>query len=309
MSKTVLDQTVFEGHLVEISTGKRIFYMGGCSYAVSYPTMQDRDMGRVMYSRILMELRKDGIPTIEEMRRRIGDSDILPRNFYASMSVIRSNMDMNRKEKDITNSKMQQSQLDMEYESMCSRLSEMEFQEGHILSNTAEMLAEGKRNMFYLHRCLYCGQELDRRRWGSMDEFNSSTDNAFISESMRHFISFMSGLSPSVIRAVARNGEWKRIWDASKKTGSPLFEGPVSSWDRNKLSLCYWSDFYDSIYSYHKPPSEDIIYDDDRLFEWIRQTNRMNRESSEQPGPKRGDGSGETKKIATPYKVRPRRTK
>jgi hypothetical protein len=309
MPKVILDQNSFESYMVEIVTGRKLFYIGTAAYALSYPTVQDRDMGRAMYSRILIELKKEGIPTIEEMRKRMEDTDVLPKNFYISMSVLKKNMEMNRKERDMTTYQMQQSQLDMEYEEMCSSLFDMEFQEGYILANTAETMADGKRNMFYLFRCLYKGEELNERKWNSSNEFNKSTENKFISESIRHFISFLSGLSPSVIRAVARHGEWRRIWDASKKTGSPLFEGTVSSWDRNKLSLCHWSDFYDSIYSYHTPPSEDIIYDDDKLFEWIRQTNRVNKSDGESSGTRKKGGAGETIKVATPYKVRPRRTK
>jgi len=58
-------------------------------------------------------------------------------------------------------------------------------------------------------------------------------------------------------------------WRACKSTGSPLFDGPVSEWDVNKVRLVYWSSLYDSVYESPDRPPQYIIDDNKLLDEWF----------------------------------------
>jgi hypothetical protein len=304
MAKLILEPNLFETYLVEVVTGKRLFYVGESLYGVKFPDMQDRDFGRILYSKIFHEMRVAGMNTKDEMRESMKSNGIFPPSFYRRVETLGKNMDMNRKEKELSSSQIQKMQLDMEFEKMGEELAGLENEENSMLENSAESQAEKKRLDYFLSKCLYTGNDMAQRYWPKTEDFAKTKDAKFVSIARYNFVSIISGMPPTMVRAVARDKEWRKIWEASKKTGSPLFDGCVSSWDKNKLYLCHWSEFYDSIYSYHTPPSEDIIYDDEKLFEWIRETNRMNASGSRAPKDK---GSVETKSVAAPYKVRPRR--
>jgi hypothetical protein len=77
-----------------------------------------------------------------------------------------------------------------------------------------------------------------------------------------------------------------------------VFDGASSDWDKNKVNLCYWSNFYDNIIDNLKLKNNDILDDDDALFEMIRKVNNGQKKDSD------SDGTGSTVNISTPYKVR-----
>lgn len=63
--------------------------------------------------------------------------------------------------------------------------------------------------------------------------------------------------------------EWRARWNASTKTGSPLFDGPTTDWNINQVALVYWSSFYDNIYEHPERPEAKIINNDDLLDKWV----------------------------------------
>ena len=62
--------------------------------------------------------------------------------------------------------------------------------------------------------------------------------------------------------------------------------------------MCYWSNFYDNIIDNLKLKNNDILDDDDALFEMIRKIN------SGQKTAETSYGTGNTVNVSTPYKIR-----
>jgi len=75
------------------------------------------------------------------------------------------------------------------------------------------------------------------------------------------------------IRSLARSGEWRYRWSASKN-GESLFGKPVSQWSDVQNLIVFWSQYYDSIYEAYDRPSDAIIEDDDACDAWVKNQNK-----------------------------------
>jgi hypothetical protein len=53
-----------------------------------------------------------------------------------------------------------------------------------------------------------------------------------------------------------------------------LFAGPISDWDTNKVTLCHWSDYYDSIWDHPECPPDSVVEDDRACDDWVRAQSR-----------------------------------
>jgi hypothetical protein len=71
----------------------------------------------------------------------------------------------------------------------------------------------------------------------------------------------------STIRKIARGNVWRTIWVSSKKID--LFDRPGIDLTRDQLTLCSYSNMYDSVYENPESPNEKIIEDDDCLDGWF----------------------------------------
>lgn len=302
MAAITITESQAEELLIEIITGKKLFMLdNGGMMAVRFPSMEERDTGRIVYLKNFNELKKSGVPSIEEMRQRIVKFNLLPGMFYSRIENMKMEIECLSKACETTTSTMQRLQLKSEMDEISVKISELEMKERSIICNTAEIQAESAKIDYFVSKCTLYGEELCTPRWKSYEEFCADTDVKIVSVSRYNFITLMAGISLGVIRAVARTQEWRNRWKSLK--GSSVFSGPSAEWDRNKVALCYWSDFYDSIYGHPTPPPDDIINDDSRLFDWIRDVNRMNAmRAGKAPS---GAKEGVSKKVGAPYKVRP----
>ena len=303
MSTIQLKQYEIEEHLVQIITGKSIFLYKNNVYAVQFPSIETRDMARLIYLKASKKLRKRGLPTRDEMKMIIVQNNILSPEYYQEMSKIGGEIEALETARELTTSKVQKSDLNFQIQKAQKKLLSMRMKEHMLMLNTVESKADEAQIDYLVSCCTLCGEELNERYWNSYKDYQNSADSNFIIEVRGNFMALQSGLSPTIIRAIARSDDWRRRWKASKQTGADIFPGTSSDWDKNKVEICYWSDFYDSIFSYHTPPPEDIINDDDALFEWIREVNRLNQTGGSEEHAEPGTIKN---RVNTPYKVRPK---
>ncbi|MGQ4893436.1 MAG: hypothetical protein ACP6IQ_02285 [Candidatus Njordarchaeia archaeon] len=300
MAKLVLNEIEVEELLTQIISGKRIFLYNDVPYAVGFPNSKIKDAARIIYLISYKKMIAAGIPTKEQMRLIIQRESLLPSDFYIKKKQIEISIKELQKSKDITGSEIQRKEIDYKIEKQYEKLWKYERHESQLLSHTAEQLAENIRVDYYLAMCTFKGEDLNTLYWKNYEEFKEDNNRHFILRARENFVLLNGGIKPNILRAVARSLEWRNKWEIAKKTGTPLFEGVSTDWDKNKINLCYWSDFYDSILSYSEPPSDDILNDDDKLFEWIQNVNRMNKQKNRSQEPR----DGITTQVKTPYKVR-----
>jgi hypothetical protein len=299
MSKFTLTEIELEEALSEIITGKKIFYYKNEAMCICQPTSKDRDSARTIYIGKYRELEAIGLPKKEDLKLLLLKKGLLQKDFYVQKNNIESEIEKNYIAREKTGSAVQLAQIDAQINMLYGKLIELEEKEEIIMINCLEYNAESYRLNYMLSRIVLTGIELEDRKWKTYEDFRKENDAELVFLCKKKYREISKGLEPKMIRAVARSQEWKRRWEIAKKTGSQVFDGVSSDWDKNKVNLCYWSNFYDNIIENLKLRSLDILEDDDAFFEMIRKANNGQREedNTSTPGKKKV-------LVKTPYKVR-----
>lgn len=147
---------------------------------------------------------------------------------------------------------------------------------------SAEAIAEVNKNYKLVYYCCF-DRNTDKRIWDSFEEFMNEKNRLAVIVILREVCSFFSGFHQTVLRKIARNVMWRTKWISATKTGSPIFPGNVGEWDMNKSMLCYWSNFYDSVYAGHERPEEYVINDDEFLDNWLENKSKGAGAAQESP--------------------------
>jgi hypothetical protein len=263
-----------------------------------YPTSRDRDNSRTIYVMKYKELEAQGLPKKEDLKVLLLKTGALDQEFYARKKRIEGDLERLYEARRKTGSSIQLIQIDADIDMATNNLINMEMIEDDLMVNSLEYNAESYRIDYLISTITLSGIELNKRKWQTYEDFLSENDQKLLIECKRQYRYVISGMSQKKIRAVARSDEWKKRWEVSKKTGSQVFDGASSDWDKNKVNLCYWSNFYDNIIDNLKLKNNDILDDDDALFEMIRKINSGQKKVDD------SDGTGNTVNVSTPYKVR-----
>jgi hypothetical protein len=134
---------------------------------------------------------------------------------------------------------------------------------------SAEFRAREERMFTLLSRAV---RTLDRNlKWTSKTDMMESMDSEFVYTLLSSFLEFYWGPETSVIRKIARSGQWRNIYLAASKLSSDLFGRSFKDLWEVQLSLLSYSAYYDSIYnmSISERPSEDLIEDDEKLDRYM----------------------------------------
>lgn len=55
----------------------------------------------------------------------------------------------------------------------------------------------------------------------------------------------------------------------SQDSGTPLFPGDVTQWNRNQVRFVYWMSYYDAAYQAEDSPGDEIINNNKLLDQWF----------------------------------------
>ena len=281
----------------QIISGKKIFFHDNEAYAVCFPSMEDRDSSKIIYMKKVKEFLNKGVPSLEDVRINIKKQQLIPDSLFRRREYIISKIEEYEDIKRITNSDFQIAEIVRAQGKLSDEKYAIDIEEALLLSGSAEKMAEDAKILYLLSKCVLIGEELGVILWKGYSDFLSCNDREFVLTAKENFLTLMRGLSSGEVMAVARSNEWRKRWMSAKQTGSSVFRQSSSEWDCNKVNLCFWSDFYDSVFDYKTPPPKEIIEDDDKLFKWIRDINRLNGKKDHQEGAAR-------KKVGMSYKIR-----
>jgi hypothetical protein len=306
-----------EDLLIEVTTGKCIFTQTQHPfdlYACRSPVPHEQDKGRIVYSRALHDAQKMGLKSRAELLEFAQKRHLFDPNEQIDKNNQRILIEKWSKARQITSSPEQKLELDANLMKAHSKIAAIEVKEDELLRNCRESYAESQRISFYVSCCTLGGEMLDMPVWHSWDEFQQSTEDELILDATTAFMRVSAGLPIKIIRALARTRAWRDRWKASKESHSQPFEGIAGSWDKNKVSLVYWSDFYDSVYQHPECPPEEVVNNDDYLQDWLNQQIAKRKQAATQRpgkspvvtrGGKPMQKVGEShRKINTPVRVR-----
>jgi len=292
-----LSEIEVEETLSEVITGKRVFTFNDRVFTIQHPSPDDKDRARTIYISRYKELEKVGIMKKEDLKIFYLKAGVIPTNFYSEKKKLEEKIEELYRVREKTGSKIQVAQLDSEVYTLSERLYEIERKEDILMVNSLEYNAESARINYIISKVVYTGSEFSTRYWNNYDEFLQDNSSKFILLCKNEYRLLNEGIPIKKIRALARSDEWSRRWEISKKLGTPVFDGVSADWDKNKINLCYWSNWYDNIIKVLELKNSEILDDDEALFETIRQINNGQKEVSQAK-------SGVVQSVKTPYKIR-----
>lgn len=296
MAKLILTEIEVEEILTEVITGKRVFYYNGNVMGMKQPDASDRDSARIIYVSRYKELESFGVLNKDKLKVDLLKGGYLESDFFSRKIKIKKDIETILSARNKTGSKVQLAGMDAEIRYLSEKLAVYEEEEELVMMNSVEHGAESSRMGYLISRCTLFGLEMKERYWKDYPAFLSENDHHLLNECKKNFREIISGIPANKIRAIARSEEWKKRWEISKKIGGQVFDGASSNWDKNKIELCYWTNFYDNIISYLNLDNPGLLEDDDELFELLRMKRSEGRKSS--------SGNGETVSVKSPYKIR-----
>lgn len=310
--------------LVEVISGKYIWAESSTPYSLyasRCPTNAEQDAARVIYVRMLKMAESRGCLSKKDLDNLALRNHLFQPGDRDEKRALLSMMQRQVKAKEITNSDEQRRTLSIEMEVSRKRLVDIERKEWDVLQHSAEAKAEQWRTNYFVFCCTSGGEFLDKPVWNSWDEFMGSSQWSLYHDAKLSFHRVSVGLPTRIIRALARTTEWRIRWKSSKESSAGVFDEAGSNWDRNKVNLIYWSDFYDSIYEHPECPDDETIQNDEWLQQWLNQQ-IANRRRQTTPGavggrrtptyrgadgkskPMTKIGQDQTIRVGTPYKIR-----
>ncbi len=292
-----------EDLLVEVVSGKYLFSVGEEVFASRVPTPTEADTARLLYVRDLNQNLAGGMMSREETEKVAlanGTFDVRERTEREALTRLLERLNKSR---DQCPDPQQRLKLTVDAQKAHKRLAEINTAEEVVLRHCAESRAEETRNAFLVYSCTMTGEFLQDPLWASWDEFQFCTDQQLLLEAQRAQLRVLLGLPVNIIRALARTPQWRERWRAAKDARTTVFDGSGSSWDRNKISLVSWSDFFDQVLNHPDCPDERLIHDDAGLDAWVNKqvakakSEKSKRNQSAGPPVTYVDGSGRRRQM------------
>lgn len=298
MAKLVLSDIEIEEYLSEIISGKKIFSYKGVPMCIKQPSNQDKDGARIIYINKYRELEGIGLPKKDDLKIILLKKGILEKDFYVKKINVEKDIEKLYNIRQKTGSAIQLAKIDSELDYNYNVLTYLDTKESVLMMNSVEYMADMFKINYLISRTTLFGIELEERKWKTYDDFCKETDEELISLCKKKYNESASGLSSKIIRAIARSDEWKKRWEAAKKTNTQVFDGVSSDWDKNRINLCYWSNYYDNIIENLKLSDLSILDDDDAFFEMLRRVANGQQKIGQE------SFDGEKVDVKTPFQIR-----
>lgn len=304
-----------EDLLLEISTGKHVFIASSDPHDLFVsrcPTAKEQAEAQAVFVRAVHDCRRRGLRSRSDLEAFAIEKDQLDSEERVERDNLVLMLAKLTKAREQSQDPEQKLQLDAQVFEIHGRLGEIELTEHQVLRHSAESRADDVRVDYYVSRCTLGGEMLDEPVWDSWQNFLACSDKGMVGDARKAYLRVSRGLPINIIRAIARTPEWRARWRSVRESNGTLFEGSAVSWDRNKLNIIYWSDFYDTVYQHPECPPEEVVANDELLQQWLSQqvANRKKPagHASHRPTPTRGGKPmvkiGEThKSIKTPYRM------
>ncbi len=231
-------------------------------------------------NKMLQKLRQEGIFTLE-MQTELDNLEENPVLKYPKLRIFEN--------KELENKFIEKSMIEImtgerivrkddmiidyksEEHSQASKEMKRHLELSSIKNNYMKYTCEGLANIARVNKLVfYCVRdENNNQLWNSYKEFTHQNNKMWTTLLASKIIEFTNGLSSTVLRKISRSPSWRTRWISATKTSAPIFEGPISTWDTNKIYLCFWSNLLDSILSSYEPPEQFIMENDELLDRWL----------------------------------------
>lgn len=282
-----LNDEEIKTYFYEIATGRRNVCIEKTNnenlfISIRQPTTEEKILGQWVYDQEFNRaVNVSRIKTISQMKRDFIEENTsynqkemsLISDFDSRILVLRLNL---KKPMDEI-IKLEQNQ---KLKNIEDRLFYIKYKkETKFLQNTAEALANSKRNRHYTFVCTEKFACPGQSFWNSKEEFQNS-NIVLILKIIREISSFHVGMEHGILRAIVKDNTVRTMWRASVKTGAPffgipmqggsnVFSNPASRWTPDQVNLVGWLMYYQNIEESSEPPPKHILEDDELLDKYV----------------------------------------
>lgn len=263
---TLTDQEV-RHKINEIISGKRLIQIDEQVILFTMPSCADRLNADIVYDASFFQAVKEGIPPKKEFMQRMFESGAIPLKDFEKIHEYENRINTIKLMASRTRSDAQRAELHRKISILEEKKSQIQHMHRLYEANCAEAKAEQCKTLYIAQKSI-CNPD-GSLLWKTLEDFEIDNDQQFQNTIISQFLEFAKGFDTTVLRYIVRHQEWRIFWKACVETHAPLFHGPTTTWDVNKLLASYWSSFYDNLYKHPNAPGEEIINDDYRCDKWI----------------------------------------
>lgn len=259
-----------ERYIDEISTGSKLIEVESGDQEISVllflqPQTNDRLAASLIYRQTYNEAVRQELPTHAQMKELLTDRGILKEEDEAKIRVMQGKLEGQRAVlAKTTKVRANKERVLNIIKGLEQELRDLIWQREQNFGLTAEAKANEDKLAFLCRRYVY--KSKDELLWSTEEDYNVCKDHTFRMNVFAEYASFVTGLSTTVVRYVARSNLWRIKYVTSMKCGCDLFGIPAVDFSTDMTNLLYWSHFYQNIYEMiEDQPTEDIIEDDSAL--------------------------------------------
>ncbi len=266
-----------ERYIGEISSGEKVVYVKDGNnrevpVLLRHVTQRDKDIAAHYYRKALKEAEEQELPSLAEMEAMIEERQLFSDTDRQNLEKLKSKLaGQEAILAKTTRVPARRNRVKEIIADIKSEISELELRKERLFDFTRERKAAEEKMLYLTWRGTrdVFSQELF---WKTFEDFNNERDVLFRKRVYVEFTLYFFGIEQSTIRAVARSGLWRIRFVNAMKTSESLFGRPMSEYTPDQLMLCYWSNFYQSVYemlSEDRPP-ESVIEDDAALDAYMK---------------------------------------
>lgn len=255
-----LDEIMSSRKVIETSLGPMWFI---------YPTLEDRLFAKYLYKKRLAELKAKSIPTIKEsLDYHISIGEWSKEN-EENLEKLPKFIEETKANILIEKNRIKKKKFESWLLSLKNTLFNLTNGKNTILANSAEHLSVMYSTLYLITKCF---KKIDNTvLFTSFEELESSVNLKLIDEFISLYFTASDGMEEVDIRTLAKNNVWRIRWLSSKDDISGLFDRSLNDLAHDQFLLVYWSRVYDSVYESLERPPDDVINDDDKLDEWLKE--------------------------------------
>lgn len=264
-----MEKDAIASTLVELIASRKLLVSSRGPLWYIFPGIKQKLYAQYVYNKRLKEAKAEGVPSSDESLKnhiKLGLwDDLKEKNLGLIPKFIEETEDKIKKEKN---------KLSKEKYEKWLRVLQREFMlllniRNTILLNSAEYLAHESCSHFLMWECLRNYD--DSRLWSKFEDIENSTDVDYITELLNLLADASKELSIKDVRQLAKDNSWRVRWRAVEGDFSHLFGRSAQDLTNDQFLLTYWSGVYDSVYENFERPPDEIINDDDKLDEWLKE--------------------------------------
>lgn len=257
---TKLDELMSSRKVVDSSFGPVWFV---------YSSLEDRMFARYLYKKRFAELVAQSVPTIKEsIEYHIQIGEWSDEN-EEKLKKLPKFIEETEKNIEIEKNRVKKKKFESWLLSLKTTFFNLSNGKNTILANSAEHLSTVYSMLYLVSKCF---RKIDNTLlFPNFNDLEQSTDLKLIDEFLGLYYQLTDSLDEKSIRLIAKNNIWRLRWSSSKDDLEGLFGRKLADLDNDQFFLLYWSRIYDSVYESLERPPDEVIEDDAKLDEWLKQ--------------------------------------